>query len=375
MAYTLLLTPVPPPTAVWDGPGMALSAAVDTFGADEALPLDPTAERYISGKIHGAATHTVFVDRSRAPRAVLRALAAADGTAPAAHGTPPAPRRPPATEPLLPLMHRLRWEKSAGECELLRASGAAAAAALRTCMAATQPGVSEGALEALFEFETRVRGGAQAPAFPAVVGGGANACTIHHRHTDEVLREGDCVLMDAGAERWGYCSDVTRTWPVDGRFPRPHRIVYEHVAEVHRACISACVAGATLVDVHALSREMLMHALRDIGVDLGGIDMRAFYPHSVGHWLGMDVHDVASVSHASGLRPGVVLTVEPGLYLRPLEGRVPAEFANIGVRIEDDVLVTAGAPEVLSDPVAAPVAAAEVEGLVGSQAGLLPRLG
>ena len=360
MQYTLLLTTVNPSKAIWDGPGMSLAAAMDTFGAHEALALDPgSLKACLAGKLAAAPAASVFVDRNQTSKFTGRALAALEVA------TPQHPLHD--TEPLQPLMHRLRWRKSAGECAALRASAAAAAAAMRTCMAATRPGVSEGALEATFDFLCRSRGGAQAPAFPAVVGGGANACTIHHRHTDEILREGDCVLMDAGGERWGYCSDVSRTWPVDGRFRKPHRVVYEHVAEVHRACVEACVAGATLVDVHALSREMLTRSLRDIGVDLDGIDMRAFYPHSVGHWLGMDVHDVASVSHASHLQPGVVLTIEPGLYLRDLSGRVPREFVNIGVRIEDDVLVTAGAPEVLSEHGVAPVAADEVEALVGTQ--------
>lgn len=370
MTYTLLLPPVPSATAVWDGPGMSLGAATDTFGADEALPLVPGAtEAFLRSTLASAATagapQSIYVDRSRAPEFLVRALAATPSSGRAAHNT----------DPLQPLMHRLRWHKSPGECAALRASAAAGAAALRTCMEATRPGVTEGGLEALFDFEMRSRGGAQAPAFPAVVGGGANACTIHHRHTDEVLRDGECVLMDAGGERWGYCSDITRTWPVDGTFRKPHRLVYEHVAEAHRACVEACVTGATLVDIHALSRQMLMRALRDIGVDLSGVDMRAFYPHSVGHWLGMDVHDVSSVSHASPLRPGVVLTIEPGLYLRDLGGRVPPEFVGIGVRIEDDVLVTEGAPEVLSDPGVAPVGVREIEALVGTRPGLLPTLG
>eukprot|EP00892_Ulva_mutabilis_P000914 jgi/Ulvmu1/10823/UM069_0059.1 len=367
LIYTLLLNPVPATKAIWDGAGLSLGAAMHMFGVHEAFPLEPGSLRAcLTSKLaRGTATPTVFIDRNRSSIYAQRALGALEAIPPLQRSMQQ--QHMHSTEPLQPLLHRLRWLKSPGECDALRASAAAAAVAMRTCMAATRPGVSEGALEAAFDFVCRSRGGAQAAAFPAVVGGGANACTIHHRHTDERLREGDCVLMDAGGERWGYCSDVSRTWPVDARFRQPHRIVYEHVAEVHRACVAACVAGATLVDVHALSRDMLTLALLDIGVDLAGVDMRAFYPHSVGHWLGMDVHDVATVSHASQLQPGVVLTIEPGLYLRDMSGRVPREFVDIGVRIEDDVLVTAAGPEVLSDPAVAPVATEEVEALVGTQ--------
>ena len=179
-----------------------------------------------------------------------------------------------------------------------------------------------------------------------------------------------CFCSTQGCERWGYASDVTRTWPVSGKFSPAQRAVYEAVLHAHRACLAEVRPGALLRDIHDLSVHLLTDALEDLGVAAGaggwgGRDgYRRHYPHAVGHWLGLDTHDCASVSHDMPLVEGVTLTIEPGLYLRG-EG-VPQELRGIGVRIEDDVAVTAAGCKVLST--AAPMDVAAVEALAGSAA-------
>lgn len=266
----------------------------------------------------------------------------------------------------------LRWIKSPAERAALRHSAHAATRAIRSCIAATTADntTSEADLAALFRFKCDLAG-AERLAYPSVVASGADACTVHYGRNDKRLRRGDLLLMDAGCEVGGYASDVSRTWPVSGRFSPAQRVVYAHVLEVHQACIAACVAGATLRDIHSLSVRMLSTALQDLGVGrdanmvTGGY--MPFYPHSVGHWLGLDTHDASSVAHDIPLEPGVVLTIEPGLYLAA-GPHVPPEFADIGIRIEDDVLIGAdGRAEVLSAE--APTDIAAIEELAGSAAG------
>jgi Xaa-Pro aminopeptidase len=271
-------------------------------------------------------------------------------------------------QPLTPIMHELRWQKSPAEIVSMEATCNAASLAIGTCMAHTRPGVQEHHLAALFQFQTQLAG-AQGLAYPTVVASGANTCVLHYARNDNVAEAGDLVLLDGGCELWGYASDVTRTWPVSGRFSKAQRDVYEVVLQAHAECIAACKVGATVRDIHEHSLAVLTEGLRALGVLTargggGGLVQHA-YPHLVGHWLGLDTHDCMSVTRGRQLKEGVVLTIEPGLYLQPGRGLdVPPELHGIGVRIEDDVLVTAEGPRVLSSSV--PVAVGEVEDAVGS---------
>lgn len=221
----------------------------------------------------------------------------------------------------------------------MRRSAAVTAAALRTCIGVSRPGMLESDLAAVYEFQCRLAGAAET-AFPPVVGSGRHACTVHYSRNDRRLRRGDSVLMDAGCELAHYASDVTRTWPLGG-FSHAQRLVYDHVLRVHQAMLAAVRPGATLAALHRRSVQMLAEALADLGVGRSTIAARLashFYPHALGHWLGADVHDCSDVARSSPLEPGVVLTIEPGLYMRR-EAGAPREFADIGVRIEDVVLV------------------------------------
>jgi Xaa-Pro aminopeptidase len=225
-------------------------------------------------------------------------------------------------------------------------------------------------VEALVDFTFRDRGGT-GPAYPSIVAGGANATILHYTANDRPLREGDLLLIDAGAERDGYCADVTRTWPVGKRFAPAQRDCYQAVLAAQLAAIGATRPGSTLEALHTTAVRVLAEALGTMGLLQGTVDeivgketYRRFYMHRTSHWLGRDVHDVGRYRLGDTprlLEPGMVFTVEPGLYIPPDAEDVPAEFRGIGIRIEDDVLVTDAGPDVLS--AAAPKQIAELEEL------------
>jgi Xaa-Pro aminopeptidase len=262
----------------------------------------------------------VFFDAERAQQLVLHSHHDGPG---AARPLPPelaAAAQAGRARPLRALTHRLRWRKSPAEQALMRKSAGIAAAAMVECMRASRPGVQEGELSSIFDRSCRAAG-AQRMAYPPVVAGGADACTIHYSRNDKSIPGGAAVLLDGGCELYGYCSDVTRTWPVSGKFSGAQRALYEAVLHAHSACVAACRPGATMRDIHALSVRLLCDALVGLGVAPGaasgallasGGTYRAFYPHSVCHWLGLDTHDCGSVPHDAPLSPGAVLTIEPG---------------------------------------------------------------
>jgi Xaa-Pro aminopeptidase len=193
--------------------------------------------------------------------------------------------------------------------------------------------------------------------YPPIIGGGANACVMHYRNNDQPLRDGELLLLDAGCELEYYASDITRTFPVSGRFTPAQRAVYDVVLEAQLRAIDQVRPGNHWNDPHEAAVHAITRGLIDIGLLRGRAARlikegayREFFDHRTGHWLGLDVHDVGDYKVGGEwrvLEPGMALTVEPGIYIRP-SPKIPREFWNIGVRIEDDVLVTAGAPEVLT---------------------------
>jgi len=261
----------------------------------------------------------------------------------------------------------LRLVKDAHEQALMRRAAAISASAHRRAMERTRPGWHEFQVEAELMHEF-LHSGAQALAYSSIVAGGPNSCVLHYRDNNRQLQDGELLLIDAGCEYHGYASDITRTFPVNGRFSGPQKAVYELVLAVQLACIAAVKPGADFHDYHKVAERALAQGYIDLGLCKGTLDevmesgsYKQFYMHRAGHWLGMDVHDAGSyqVKGASQkLVPGMVLTVEPGTYIRPADG-VPAEFWDIGVRIEDDVLVTDSGVENLT--ASAPKSIAEVE--------------
>eukprot|EP00878_Enallax_costatus_P017370 GHUV01018243.1.p1 GENE.GHUV01018243.1~~GHUV01018243.1.p1 ORF type:complete len:479 (+),score=103.96 GHUV01018243.1:841-2277(+) len=248
------------------------------------------------------------------------------------------------TMPLKTHMHRLRWVKSVGEMNLMRSSATVAADAMQRCIQLSHTGVHERFLATEFEYQVKLAGASRL-AYPVVAGGGPDACTIHYSRNDKQVGENQLLLMDAGCEYHGYASDVTRTWPVSGRYTLEQRQVYETVLSVRQKCLEAVVPGNTLAKVHQLSVQLLCEGLHELGIlpqysldDLRRGMYRDFYCHSVGHYLGLDVHDTNTIGPHRTLEPGVVMAIEPGLYI-PNHPQFGA-YAGIGVRIEDDVLVT-----------------------------------
>jgi len=261
----------------------------------------------------------------------------------------------------------LRLVKDPHELGLMRRAAAISAEAHRRAMERTRTGWYEYQVEAELTHEF-LRSGAQALAYSSIVAGGPNACVLHYRDNNRQLQEGELLLIDAGCEYHGYASDITRTFPVNGRFSGPQKAVYELVLASQQSCLDAVRPGADFHDYHKVAERVLAQGYIDLGLCKGTLDevletgsYKQFYMHRAGHWLGMDVHDAGlyQVKGASQkLVPGMVLTVEPGTYIRRADN-VPPEFWDIGVRIEDDVLVTATGIENLT--LGAPKSVADVE--------------
>jgi Xaa-Pro aminopeptidase len=255
------------------------------------------------------------------------------------------------------LVHEMRLFKSAGEVKLMRHAVEISAAAHCRAMQVCRPGMTEYQIEAelLHGF---LSAGSRAPAYPPIVGGGANGCILHYVENRSPLRDGDLLLIDAGAEYECYAADITRTFPVNGRFSPAQRELYELVLEAQRAAIARVRPGSHWNEPHEAAVETITRGLVGLGLLKGRASRlvrdqayKPFYMHRTGHWLGMDVHDVGDYKVEGEWRvfePGMVLTVEPGLYVSPTARGVPRRWRGIGIRIEDDVLVTEGGRENLT---------------------------
>jgi Xaa-Pro aminopeptidase len=350
---------------IWDGFRYGPDAAREVFAFDEAHPIgrleellpDLLADRPalytpLGMFAHWDATVTTTLNRVREK---ARAGVAA----------------PETLVDVRSLLDEMRLVKDAHEIATMRRAAEISGLAHRRAMAGTRPGMFEYQVEAelLHEF---LRHGAQHCAYPSIVASGPNACVLHYRENDRQLQDGELLLIDAGGEYQGYASDITRTFPVNGRFAPEQKAVYELVLAAQLACLEAIRPGRDFHDYHRVAERVISQGLIDLGL-LGGsldevLEKRAFsrfYMHRAGHWLGLDVHDAGSYmvqGMSRKLEPGMVLTVEPGLYIRPGDD-VPEAFWNIGIRIEDDVLVTGSGCENLTG--ATPKSVAEVEAAVG----------
>ncbi len=267
------------------------------------------------------------------------------------------------------ILDDMRLVKDEHEIAIMKRAAAISSQAHRRAMSATRPGMHEYELEAELIHEFR-RQGAQSPAYTSIVAGGANACVLHYVQNDAVLNAGDVVLIDAGCELDGYASDITRTFPVSGKFSGPQRDIYQLVLSAQAAAVAQVKPGNEWEAPHDAAVKVLAQGMVDLGLCNGSADgviesgdYRRFYMHRTGHWLGMDVHDAGDYKRDGAwlaLKPGMVLTVEPGCYVRPGEG-VPEKFWNIGVRIEDDALVTGSGCEIITS---APKFIDEIEALM-----------
>ncbi|MGO2132405.1 MAG: Xaa-Pro aminopeptidase [Halomonas sp.] len=262
------------------------------------------------------------------------------------------------------ILHEQRLIKSDEELSLLRYAAHISARAHCRAMASARPGLMEYQLQAELEHEFRWLG-ANGGAYDSIVASGNNACVLHYIENDAPLRAGDLVLIDAGAEYQLYAGDITRTFPVNGRFTEPQRALYEVVLGAQQAALDAVRPGTTLPAIHALVQRHLTEGLLALGLLEGELEdclahgaCRRFYPHATSHWLGLDVHDVGGYTKNGKprrLEAGMALTIEPGLYIPDLPD-IPEEYRGIGIRIEDDVVVTPSGGEVLTSQVPSQVA-------------------
>lgn len=269
------------------------------------------------------------------------------------------------------LLHDMRLYKSAAELKLMHRAGEISANAHCRAMQKCRPGIFEYQLEAEYIHEF-MRHGCRSPAYPSIVGGGVNACVLHYVENDKKLKDGDLVLVDAGGELEHYASDITRTYPVNGKFSKAQQAVYEIVLASQLAAIEKTKAGNHWNEPHEAAVEVLSQGLLDLGLLQGDLkeiiekeDYKSFYMHRTGHWLGMDVHDVGDYKVGDQwrvLEPGMVTTVEPGLYLAPDDESIPEAYRGIGIRIEDDVAVTKEGHEILTAGV--PKTVADIEALM-----------
>ena len=268
------------------------------------------------------------------------------------------------------LLDEMRLIKDDNELQIMRHAAEISVQAHRRAMQATRPDRYEYEVEAELLY-TFYRHGAQSPAYTSIVAGGANACILHYIDNNAQLKQGDLLLIDAGCELEGYASDITRTFPVSGRFSSAQKDIYQLVLAAQMAAIEQVRPGNTWNDPHQAALRVLAQGFVDFGLCQGSVDSvlesedyKRFYMHRTGHWLGLDVHDVGEYKQQGEWRtlcPGMTLTVEPGSYIRAAEN-VPQHFWDIGVRIEDDVLVTASGNELLT--ATAPKTVTEIEELM-----------
>ena len=347
----------------WDGFRFGPAAARERFGFDEAHPI-AALEAKLAELLadQPALYYPVGADAAWDARA-MGWLNAVRAQARAGVG---APER---VQDVRALVDEMRLVKDAHELGVMRRAAAISAVAHRRAMQAARPGRFEYELEAELLHEFR-RSGAQFPAYWPIVASGANACVLHYVSNDAALRDGDLVLIDAGCELAGYASDITRTFPVGARFSAAQREVYELVLAAQAAAMQKVRAGNAWNEPHDAAVRVLAQGMLDLKLLSGGLDealeketYKRFYMHRTGHWLGLDVHDAGDYKRTGKWRtltPGMVLTVEPGLYIRAADD-VPEGLRGIGVRIEDDVLVTEGSCEVIT--AATPKSIADIEAL------------
>jgi Xaa-Pro aminopeptidase len=271
------------------------------------------------------------------------------------------------------LLHDLRLFKSAAELRVMREAGKISARAHCRAMTFCQPGMYEYQLEAeiLHEFG---RSGSRSPAYGSIVGAGANGCILHYRENDSQIRDGDLVLIDAGCELEHYASDITRTFPANGKFSKEQQALYEITLEAQFAAIATIKPGLHWNEPHDAAVRVIAQGLKDLGLLEGELKeiietetYKRFYMHRTGHWLGMDVHDVGDYKVGDAwrvLEPNMVMTVEPGIYVSPHDSEVARKWRGIGIRIEDDVVVTKKGYEILTDDV--PKTVRDIEKLMRS---------
>ena len=348
--FTLCVRPRDEKSETWTGRRAGLEGAREQYGADHAVALDDAYDVLLRQLRHA---DRLYYLHSRDPQANQRILDVVH------EANQERPRR--GGEPLVvseagPLLAGFRLRKRPEEVERMREAGRISAAAHVRLMETLRPGHTEYQAQALLEYEFRWRG-CTAPAYGSICAGGAGATVLHYTANNRVLPDGELLLVDAAGEYGGYASDITRTFPVGRDWNAAQAELYDVVLAAQLAAVAAVRPGVAIEEVHKTATRCLVQGLVDLGILAGGVDALIsdgsyvpYYMHNTSHWLGMDVHDAGSYREGGAsrvLEPGMVLTVEPGLYVRT-DAAAPERFRGNGIRIEDDVLVTEGGHEVLT---------------------------
>jgi len=348
--------------AVWTGKHAGLEGAKEQFAAGEAFPIEDfaaTLPTLLDGKRVVNYPVGVNTELDRQVMAAVNALRGKIRT-----GAKP----PEEFTALDRVLHEMRLLKSRDEIALMRKAVEVSIHAHKRAMAVCRPGMFEYQIEAELSHEC-MRHGLRHAAYPSIVAGGRNACVLHYTENADLLRDGDLLLIDAGAEFGSYAADITRTFPVNGRYSEPQRLLYELVLDAQLAAIEKIRPGNAWIEPHDAAVRVLVRGLVKLGLLQGRVRKlikdeayKPFFMHRTGHWIGMDVHDVGDYKVDEKwrkLEPGMVLTVEPGLYVPPTCMEADPKWRGMGIRIEDDVLVTPKGCEVLS--AALPKTVAEIE--------------
>lgn len=366
--FTLFVRPRDKDREIWDGFRHGPEGAKNEFGVDAAYTLDQFDEKFVELLRGRTRLHYAVGEDAVRDHRVFGLLRKLRG------GGRNADRGPRTFIDPRPMLHHMRRVKSREEIERITAAAEVSAYAHRLAMNTLKPGMMEYEVEALMEHEMR-RLGAECPAYSSIVAGGANACVLHYISNRQTLHDGDLVLIDAGAEVNWYAGDITRTFPVGATFSEPQREIYEAVLAAEKDAIERAKPGVTWQEHHDETRRQLCGAMVELGLLSGHVpdlieagEDRAFFMHGTGHYLGMDVHDVGPYAEWNAetdekvdlpFEEGVVLTIEPGLYVSPDNEDVPERYRGIGVRIEDDVAITASGATVLTAKAPKEIAAIE----------------
>ena len=365
--YVLFCRERDPERELWDGLRAGQDGAIATYGADDAFPIgdiDDILPGLIEGRdrvYYAIGSNQEFDHRLMEWVKHIRAKARMGAT-------------PPNEFVALDhLLHDMRLYKSAAEVKVMKTAAQISARAHVRAMQASRAGLYEYHLEAELDYEFR-KGGAKMPAYSSIVAAGKNACILHYTENDAVLKDGDLVLIDAGCEIDCYASDITRTFPVSGKFSPEQKAIYELVLASQEAAFQAIAPGRHWNEAHEATVQVITAGLVELGLLEGDVQQlieseayRAFYMHRAGHWLGLDVHDVGDYKVGGEwrvLEPGMVMTVEPGIYIAPDNQNVAKKWRGIGVRIEDDVVVTKSGCEIITGDV--PKTVAEIEALMAA---------
>jgi Xaa-Pro aminopeptidase len=365
--YVLFCRERDPERELWDGLRAGQDGAVAQYGADDAFPIgdiDDILPGLIEGRervYYAIGTNQEFDHRLMEWVNVIRSKAR-QGAIP-----------PNEFVALDHLLHDMRLYKSAAEAKVMKEAAEISARAHVRAMQASRAGLYEYHLEAELDYEFR-KGGAKMPAYGSIVAAGKNACILHYRENDAPLKDGDLVLIDAGCEIDCYASDITRTFPVNGKFSPEQKAIYELVLEANEEAFKHIAPGKHWNEAHEATVQVITAGLVELGLLEGDVEQliaseayKPFYMHRAGHWLGMDVHDVGDYKVGGEwrvLEPGMSMTVEPGIYIAIDNEKVAKKWRGIGVRIEDDVLVTKTGCEVITNGV--PKTVAEIEALMAA---------